>query len=281
MQPVTVAAVATRNWINQPERSLENIRRWACKARAQGAELILFPELSITGYLTHPVVREGAQSIPGPATDRLVEIAAEVGAVLCAGLLEREGETFYNTQVLVGPHGFIGKQRKLHIPDLEMPYWQGGDRIQTFDIGKARVGISICRDTFFSEMLRTLYFQGAALLLMPFGYNTMPRSRYLEEHIHGVVMRGECWSNGFFGLFCNSAGKRAPSEIEPNGRAFPGWAGVLNPFGEPLAYTRQNGSGEALVISALDPEPQHTRRGQYNLIARSLRPELYLQEPET
>ncbi len=276
METITVAAISTRNWYLQPERSLNNIARWVRRASEQGADLILFPENSVTGHLAHPIIRSGAQPVPGPATDRLAQIARERRVVLCCGLIEQEGEQFYNTQVLVGPEGFIGKQRKIHIPDLEEPYWQGGQQIEVFDLGKVRVGISVCRDSFFTELVRTLYFKGAEVLLMPFGYGTNPRSRYLEEHIHGVVIRAECWSSGFFGVMCNSAGKRPPSAEESEGFGFPGWAGVISPFGEPLAFTRQRGCGEAMVVVELDPKLQEIRRGQYNCIARGLRPELYL-----
>jgi predicted amidohydrolase len=275
MQTITIAAVSTCNLIGQPDNAIANMRAWAVSAAEQGAELILFPELNVTGYITHPVVRQWAEQIPGPSTEQAVRLAGEIGVTLACGILEREGENFYCTHILVNGSGLIGKQRKIHTPSQEQPYWGLGSSIDVFDIGKARVGITICRDSFFDEMTRTLFFKGAEIVLMPFSYYNVARSRYLKESIHGMSIVKACWTNGYYALVCNSAGDRPASEWEPRGAKFPGWAGVIDPWGSVLSFVDREGNDEAMVVMEIGPETLQDRRGHPNFLANELRPKLY------
>ncbi len=280
MQKITVAAASVRNLIGQPDAAIENMRKWTAAAAEQGAELVLFPELNLSGHTLAPVAAEIAETVPGPSTEKLIRLAGEHQLALCFGIIEREGERGDNahvfcTQVLVNGDGIIGKQRKIHVPAQERPFWEPGNAIEVFDIGKARVGISICRDSFFDEMTRSLYFKGAELVLMPFGYYNVPRSRFLQELIHGMSIYKASWTNGFYSIFCNSAEGREPSPWEPNGRKFPGWAGIISPWGRLITYVGSEGNDESLVVETLEPEEMEDRRAHENFLAKELRPELY------
>ena len=276
MRKIRVASVSTFNYIGEQKRSLRNIAQWCRKAARQGAELVVFPELSVSGYVQHEVVWDLAEPVPGPSTEYLVQIAGELGIVICAGILEREADVPFNTQVLVNGNGLIGKQRKVHMPGTEYLYWRSAFRVDTFDIGKIRVGIMICYDSLFFELARTLYFKGAEALIMPFAYYTDPhRSRFPEENMTGLLYRSQCYSNGCYGILCNNAGGREKNEYEPEGIKFPGWAGVFGPDGSVAAFTREKGRGEAMALADLDPEEVAKRRRNGLFIPRILRPELY------
>ena len=80
---------------------------------------------------------------------------------------EKERDIVFNTQVLVGPQGYIGKQRKLHLSRDEVFYYKGGREIPVFDIGPCKVGIVICYDNQFPEVARVLALRGAEVILMP------------------------------------------------------------------------------------------------------------------
>jgi N-carbamoylputrescine amidase len=277
MEAITVAAVSTRNWVGKPKRSLKNMAKWARKAVEQKAELIVFPELCVSGYVHHAVAWDLAETIPGPSTEELIAVARDLGVIICYGILERDADIAYNTQVLVNGRGIIGKQRKIHMPGHEYLYWRGGFELETFDIGKARVGIAICYDALFTELARSLYFKGAEILLMPFAYwSPGARRRFPEEDIGGLCYRTTCFANGCYGVLCNNAGKRDKSEWEPDGIKFPGWAGVLGPEGEVVAFTREKGHGEGMVVAELDPEKLAERRRSIWFIPRCLRPEVYV-----
>ena len=98
--------------LGEPERVLNHIAGWCERAAAEQANLVLFPELVIHGHCT-PNTWDLAEAVPdGPSTQRLIQLARHYHLFLCAGASEKERDIVYNTQVVVGPEGFIGKQRK-------------------------------------------------------------------------------------------------------------------------------------------------------------------------
>jgi N-carbamoylputrescine amidase len=275
MEKLTVAAASTRNLIGQADQSIEVMKRWVGAAKEGGAELILFPELNVNGYVPAAVANEIAETIPGPSTEKIITIAQEADIIIGYGIIERERHDLFCTHVLVDKQGIIGKQRKIHVPAHEQPFWKAGDAITALNIGKAKVGIAICRDAFFDEMTRTLYSKGAEIVLMPFGYYNVPRSRYLSETIHGMSLIKASWANGYYSVVCNSAEGREPNEWEPRGRRFPGWAGVISPWGRVVAFIDNEGNNESMVIEELCPQELEDRRNHPNFLAKELRIDLY------
>ena len=146
-----VAAVSMNGLLGEPKRVLEAIDGWCERAAAAKADLVLFPELVIHGHCT-PNTWELAEPVPdGPSVRRLSELARRHRLVLAAGLSEKEHDIVYNTLVLVGPAGYIGKQRKLHLSRDEVNYYKGGRDILVFDVGRCKVGTVICYDNQFPE----------------------------------------------------------------------------------------------------------------------------------
>src|SRR5438445_7273197 len=112
MRTLRVAAVSMNGLLGDPERVLGSMAGWCERAAGEKAELVLFPELVVHGHCT-PNTWELAEPIPdGPSVVRLVQIARRYRLVVVAGMSEKERDLVYNTQVLVGPDGYIGKQRK-------------------------------------------------------------------------------------------------------------------------------------------------------------------------
>ncbi len=275
MQRMTVAAASIRNFFARPDLAVHHARTWVTAAAQQGVDLLLFPELSVSGYSPVQIAAQIAEPIPGPSVEKMIALAEWGKMVIAFGLLEREGDQVYCTHLLVNGDGVIGKQRKIHVPAQEAPFWSAGNSIETFDIGKARVGVTICRDAFFDEMTRTLYFKGAEIVLMPFGYYNVERSRYLAETIHGMSLLKAAWTNGYYALVCNSAEERAANAWEPNGRKFPGWAGIISPWGRVISFVDRSGNDESMVVETIGPEELIDRRQHPNFLAAELRPDLY------
>lgn len=275
MDSLIAAAVSTENRIGEPEFAIHRMETWLRRAAEQNVELALFPELNVSGYVPAPIADQIAEPVPGPCTEKVIQLAKQYGMTIAFGLIERDQDRLHCTHVLINENGIVGKQRKIHVPAQEQPFWSAGNSIEVFDIGKARVGVTICRDAFFDEMTRTLYFKGAEILLMPFGYYNVHRSQYLAETIHGKSLLKSAWTNGFYELVCNSAGERRSSEVEPRGRRFPGWAGIIDPWGGVLEFVDAEGNDEAMVIQELDPTRLQDRRGHPNFLAQELRPDLY------
>ncbi len=275
MKTIKVAAVSVKNLIGRPDTSIDNMKKWIEVVKEKDAELILFPELNVNGYIPAPIAHEIAETIPGPSTEKIIKIADRFEITICCGLIEKDAGKFHCSHIMVNGTGVIGKQRKIHVPAHEKPFWDAGDSINVFDIGKAKIGITICRDSIFDEMTRTLFFKGAEIVLMPFGYYNVPRSQYLKETIHGMSLIKSSWANGFYSVVCNSAEGRDPNEWEPKGKVFPGWAGMISPWGRVINFVDKEGNSESCVIEELTPDELENRRNHENFLAEELRTELY------
>ncbi len=163
-----VAAISIESRPGETARNLELIRKWCARAAAEGVQLALFPELSLTGFIpNHPQgahdawlrsalagARRMAEPISGQAVTALAEIAAETGIHIAAGLLEDAGNLLYNAMVLVAPGGIAGVWRKMHIPMYEMPFYSGGPAPEVVSTTLGRIGANICFDALLPESTR-------------------------------------------------------------------------------------------------------------------------------
>lgn len=272
MQDIRVAAVASLSRIGEIAANLENISRWAAKAGTRGAELVVFPELSITGFWLFRDAYTLAQPVPGPATDSLVEIAAQANLMISAGIVEECEGRFYNTQVIVSAAGLIGKYRKTHINPYESPYYSEGNNLPVFDIGKARVGISICNDNLYPENLTVLALKGAEILVMPFAYGGSNHNQWLASTACAAY-RTRGLDLGCYVIAVNNAGP-VPT---PHGDTYryPGGAFISDPEGELVAQTEGMGPEEKMIVSTLSGKRLHDRRSVPHFTLRLRRPELY------
>ncbi len=279
-----VAAASIPAQPGNVEENVAMIRQICSKVHKENPELILFPELSAVGFLpNHPTVehqpwlvegiawvRATAETIPGPTTDRLVEIATEFGLMISAGLFEDAGPCIHNVQVLVGPSGLIQATRKMHIPMFEAPFYNGGGAPVVSDTRIGKIGTSICFDTLMPESTRLLQVEGAELVLMPFASDPEPRT--VEGWIanNQMLLRTRCLENGFFGLVCNYSG-----HVEGLGESmdFPGGGMLIGPRGQVLESWP--GESETIMIAEIDPSLLEEARAHTEFGPRFRRPELY------
>jgi predicted amidohydrolase len=274
-------------WLGEPERVLGGIDAWCEKAAAAGAELVLFPELVIHGHCT-PNTWDLAEPVPeGPSVRRLAEIARRHRLVVCAGLSEKECDIVFNTQVLIGPGGYIGKQRKLHLSRDEVFYYKGGREIPVFDIGRCRVGIVICYDNQFPEVARLLALRGAEVLLMPHAARFKPWAdtpqgeaaarRYSHEFLKKYALRAR--ENACFAVLADQAGRAGSVDLWPrdseNQPHHAGAALIWGPDGELIAATQEERVREEMIVAALDSASLGRERALANYMLRTRRPELF------
>jgi len=139
--------------------------------QADGAELLVLPELCHCGYRFES--RQQAWDLSATVADSsfirlLLALCGERGLHVVAGFNEREGEKLYNTAVLVGPFGLVGKYRKMHLFLDEKDIFEPGDLgLPVFDIGSCRIGMLICFDWMFPEVWRILALKGADIICHP------------------------------------------------------------------------------------------------------------------
>ena len=288
MQDIKVAAVSMNGGLGEPRRVLEDITRWCRAAADEGADLVLFPELVVHGHCT-PNTWEIAEFVPdGPSTRALTKIAAEFNLFLAAGLSEKEHDIVYNTQVLVGPQGYIGKQRKLHLSRDETLFYKGGRDMPVHDIGICKIGTVICYDSLLPEPSRILALRGAELLLMPHAArvrmwkNDDPESIaaariHTHQYFSSLAMRAR--ENAVFVLFTNQAGRAGYIDTYPNDSPNQphhcGGALAFAPDGELLTTTQDRVIRDEMILCEFDAARLATERALPNYTLRTRRPELY------
>jgi predicted amidohydrolase len=274
-------------FLGEPERVLRAIDGWCEKAAAEGAELVVFPELVVHGHCT-PNTWELAEPVPdGPTVRRLADIARRHDVFLSAGLSEKERDIVFNTQVLVGPEGYVGKQRKLHLSRDEVFYYKGGREIPIFDIGTCKVGIVICYDNQFPEVARVLALKGADVILMPHAgrfklWEDTPESqaaarRYSHKFMKKYALRAR--ENACFAILTDQVGRAGFVDLWPrdseNQPHHAGAALIWGPDGELIASTQEEQIREEMLVATLDAAALARERALANYMLRTRRPELF------
>ena len=197
---VKIAAVQMNPKITRNSENLEKILRQTRVAANNGAELVVFPECALTGYVFGS--REEAmpfmETIPGPATDKLSAACKQLGVHVVVGLLEIDGDKCFNAAVLIGPEGLVEKYRKNHLPFLGIDrFVNPGDKpFQVYQTPIGNIGMHICYDCNFPESARIMTLLGADILALPTnwprGRDTLPRyvinARAYENRVHLVAV---------------------------------------------------------------------------------------------
>ncbi|MBA7475171.1 N-carbamoyl-D-amino acid hydrolase [subsurface metagenome] len=197
---VKIAAVQMNPKIMKNGENLERILLETRAAAKNGADLIVFPECALTGYVFSS--REEAipfmESIPGASTDRLAACCQELGIHVVYGLLERDGDKGYNAAVLVGPKGLVGKYRKTHLPFLGIDRFidAGDEPFQVYRTPIGNIGIHICADCNFPESARVMALLGADIIVLPTNWpegrekivNYVVNTRAFENKVHLVAV---------------------------------------------------------------------------------------------
>jgi predicted amidohydrolase len=249
------------------ERGLRTVRT----AAERGAQVIAFAELAFEPFYPQDPAPANAidlaEPIPGPTTQALADLAGELGAVILPNLYERAGGLAYDTTAIIDADGaLLGKMRMLHIPDYayfhEKGYYAPGDLgAPVFETRFGRIGVAICYDRHYPEVMRALALAGAQVVIVP-------QAGAVDEWPDGLFeaeMRVASFHNGFFTALCNRTGAEAKL-------TFAGESFVCDPTGEVIARAG-TGTDEVLVcdIDLQEVERSHARR----LFLPDRRPGLY------
>jgi predicted amidohydrolase len=189
---------------------------------AQGTQLTVFPECFSTGYCFDSLAEamELGESVPGPSTDRVAKLCAELKTYVVFGMLEKSGDNLFNVAVLIGPEGLIGSYRKVHLPYLGVDrFTTPGDRpFEVFEAAGVRIGMLICYDGGFPEAARVLSIRGADLIVLP--TNWPPGGSYMAE----FSINCRAMENGIYFAAVNRIGTE-------NGFSFIGKSRICSPVG--------------------------------------------------
>ena len=295
---IKAASVQFNHTPGDKAANLKIIRKFCSNAADQNVDILVFPEMCITGYwhvrnLSRADIESLAEPVPdGPSTHALIELAKQHHMIIGAGLVEQgEDGQLHNAYVVAQPDGSVHCHRKIHTFISE--HMTSGDRYTVFDTHLGyKVGVLICYDNNIIENVRMTALQGADILLAPHqtgGCNSgsphgMKRidtalwenreqdPAAIEEALKGDNGRGwlmrwlpsRAHDNGLFILFSNGVG--IDDDEVRTGNAM-----IIDPYGRILAETWE--AADAMVVADLDTELLPSSSGRRWM--RGRRPELY------
>lgn len=199
---VRVAAIQTEPIIGDKEGNNSRALQLINRAADEGVQLMVLPELGNSGYMfnARSEVWDLAEEIPDGATVKLwMDVARERNIYICGGICERDGNSTYNSAALVGPEGFIGKYRKVHLWDEEKLFFEPGNLgLNVFNLPFGRVGIMICYDGWHPEVARILKLQGADIILDPTCWVLVPGLVNPDNPVSAYVHMGTAHVNNLF-----------------------------------------------------------------------------------
>jgi predicted amidohydrolase len=273
MAALTLGLVQT----NPGQDKAENVSkalRWIAEAAERGAQFVALPE---TFHCRGPneVKFATAETIPGPLSERLAEVAARHRIYLLAGSFNERVETdddprLFNTSLLFGPDGgMLAAYRKIHLFDAVIEGKVGaqessrnrpGDCIVTADTAFGTVGLSICYDLRFPELYRALALRGATMMFVPSNFTLHTGRDHWE-----VLLRARAIENGAFVI--------APATIGSAGGGFQayGRSMVVDPWGIVLACAPDE---EGVILATIDLERVQQVRDNLPSL-QHLRPDVY------
>ena len=255
--------VALGQIVGTPGNVMANLalmERLAADAARQGGDLLLLPELFLSGYNIGADVQRLAEPLDGPSAGAARDIAAEAGIAIAYGYPERAPEGVYNSAAIIDRSGrFIANYRKTHLwGPYERAQFLPGQRSEVFELDGIRFGFMICYDIDFPELSRGLALAGAdaiiALSATTASYPVVPR--------HLIPARA--YENRLFVFYADRAG-------EERGLAYAGESCIAAPDGSVVASCGQD---EALVVGIADFERFAPFRRDHRF-GGDRRPELY------
>jgi N-carbamoylputrescine amidase len=268
----TVGLVQMRCTSNKEEnlaKAEEKIR----EAAARGAQIISLHELFTGEYFCRsedPELFNLAEAIPGPTTERLAKLAKEKNVALVVSLFERRAPGIYHNAcaVLDADGSYLGKYRKMHIPDdplyYEKFYFTPGDLgFLNFDTKFARIGVQICWDQWYPEGSRITALQGAQVIFYPTSIGWHPHEKGLvgaaQLDAWRTIQRSHAIANGVYVAAVNRVGYEGKPDKGDPGLEFWGNSFVADPFGEFVAEASSD-KEEILVVECDPAKSEDTRR---------------------
>lgn len=276
--PLNIAAVQQACSDNKAA-SLATSEALVREAAAGGAQLIVLQELHATRYFCQTEdtrVFDLAEPIPGPTSERLAQLARELGVVIVGSVFERRmNGVYHNTAVVLESDGSLaGLYRKMHIPDdpgfYEKFYFTPGDThfndgrsgFSPIDTSVGRLGLLVCWDQWYPEAARLMALAGAEILIYPtaIGWDMTDdpdeQARQLDAWI--TVQRGHAVANNLPVIAPNRVGTEPDPSGHTEGVRFWGNSFICGPQGEFLAQA--DDSSECILSARLDRQRSESIR---------------------
>jgi predicted amidohydrolase len=263
--PYRVAAIQFEPTLFSKSANLEALLRLTNEAAAEGAKLIVTPEMATTAYCwaTRDEITSDVEPVPGPTTRRFAEMAADHDCWIVVGLAEVDPETdiYYNSAVLIGPEGPVGLYRKTHAYISEPKWAKDGDLgLPVFETPIGRIAMTICMDACYPETARVPALAGADVICFP--------TNWLSEKSPSPSWMARAAENGVYLVAANRYGLE-------RGVQFSGGSAVIDPDGSLQSVVD---SGDGIVWGWIDParaRDKHPVSGRPEDLIADRRPDAY------
>lgn len=243
------------------------------QAAAKGASIVVLPELANSGYVFASRAEAFALAEPvpdGPSTRAWAEVAQRCNVHVVAGIAEREGDRLYNAAAVLGPRGWLGTYRKLHLWGDEHLFFEPGNKgLPVFHTELGRLGVLICYDGWFPETYRLLAMQGVDLVCMPTNWVPMPQQPADRPAMATTLAMASAHSNGMNIVCANRTG------VE-RGQPFVGQSLIVGAQGWPLAGPASH-DGEEILYARINLKASRQARhlNAFNDVLRDRRDDIY------
>ncbi len=260
---VRMAVIQMASKTLDKERNISRTVELLEQAVREKAELIVLPELCTSGYNFKSLKEANSVSEPIPnglTTRRWVEFSEENNVYLVGGLCESAGNLLYNSAVMIGPEGYIGTYRKVHLWHKEKIWFRAGNRFKVFDTPLGKIGVMICYDNYFPETTRILTRIGADVVCQPTA---------TQQAFDMLINQVRSAENAIFIGAANLVGKE-------RGISFVGHSQIINPQGKILAKKLEEQESVLTVDIDITEAIKAKQLNEFNNIISDRRTELYL-----
>ncbi|MBS0012703.1 MAG: nitrilase [Desulfobacterales bacterium] len=265
---VRIALVSCRSAIGDTAGNLRRMEQWIIAAGNQGAHLVCFPELSITGYHVRPPIDTIAEPIDGPCSARLTDLAKKHDISILAGMAERSGNRIYAAHLLAQPDsGRCRVYRKLHLGPPEKKLFTPAPKIPPlFETRGLRIGVQLCYDAHFPQLSTHMAINGADLLIIAHASPGKSPADKLASWMRHLPARA--FDNGVYVAAVNAAGDNG------YGLQFPAVAVLISPEGRVLkSYADVD---EYMLVADLSAQKlRSVRQHPMKYFLPERRPEIY------
>lgn len=223
MKSLRLALVVQRCIPGAFEKNLTASLDAVCLAAAKKAQMVVFPEMNLSGYMAGPMIRSIAQPVSAKLIQTLSAAADKFNITILVGMAEAKENQIFATHLVFSPKSPMAQYRKIHMAPNERAYFSPGNEIQIFTNMDLCFGIQLCYDAHFPELSTAMAVQGADIIFIP---HASPRGNSKEKYQSWMRhLTARAFDNGVFIAAVNQTGDNT------RGLIFPGLALLIGPDG--------------------------------------------------
>jgi N-carbamoylputrescine amidase len=267
MKDIRVAAVISCSPVGKVQENLDHMAKWIKPAKENGAAIICFPEMNITGYSNSKTTANIAETVPGVISKELCHMAHESDILILAGMAEKDiNGNIFASHLVVKPEKTVDVYRKVHIAPPERELFSPGNTIPVFHFRSVTFGIQLCYDAHFPELSTRMAIDGVDIIFMPHASPRKTPNEKLQSWLRHLTARA--YDNSVFVIACNQTGSNG------KGLEFPGVGAAIDPSGDILNTYLSNDEG-LMVVELKTDLLENVRKHKMKYFLPDRRPEIY------